>query len=105
MDRVELLLSHVWMVRTFLKHSEETADDDELQQIHRDLYDVMLAVGAACQEGDADRYLRLLKKKRGKLLSATKLFLEIQPDVSLHTNFAMAAKSLQGVVAEISKLL
>ena len=30
MCRVDALLSHVWMVRTFLKHSEEAEEDEEL---------------------------------------------------------------------------
>ena len=30
MQRLDELLSHVWMVRTFLKHSEEAEEDDEL---------------------------------------------------------------------------
>ena len=42
---IDLLLSHVWMVRTFLKHSEEAEEDDELQEVHRTLYDYMLALG------------------------------------------------------------
>ena len=104
MERVELLLSHVWMVRTFLKHAEESAEDEDLQQVHRDLYDVMLAVGEAYREGNADRYMRQIKKKRAKLQSATKLFVEIQPEISTHTNFAMAANSLQAAVAEIVML-
>ena len=29
MLRLDNLFSHVWMVRTFLKHSDEAEDDDE----------------------------------------------------------------------------
>ena len=45
MSRIDALLSHVWMVRTFLKHSEEAEEDDELRDVHRMLYDAMLALG------------------------------------------------------------
>ena len=37
--KLDDLLSHVWMVRTFLKHSEEAEEDDELLEVHRGLYD------------------------------------------------------------------
>ena len=37
MHRINELTSHVWMVRTFLKHCEEAAEDDELMEIPRGL--------------------------------------------------------------------
>ena len=105
MQRIDTLLSHVWMVRTFLKHSDEAAEDDELAEVHRELYDFMLALGAPLNAGDATEYLRLAKKKLAKLRRATELFLEIQPEVSGHTNFQMAAVSLRTAVNEIGSLL
>ena len=54
MQRIDTLLSHVWMVRTFLKHSEEAEEDDELRDVHRALYDFMLALGPPLQAGDAE---------------------------------------------------
>lgn len=105
MRRVDTLLSHVWMVRTFLKHSDEAAEDDELAEVHRELYDAMLAVGAAIQANDADAYVRQAKKKLSKLRRATELFLRIQPEISTHTNFQMAARSLSAAVNEIGRLL
>ena len=39
MEQVDDLLTHVWMVRTFLKHSEEAEEDEDLQKVHRILYD------------------------------------------------------------------
>lgn len=105
MQRVDTLLSHVWMVRAFLKHSEEAADDDELAGVHRELYDYMLALGAPLKAGDADEYLRVAKKKFSKLLAASELFREIQPEVSGHTNFQMAAQSLTAAVSGIATLL
>lgn len=105
MQRIDELLSHVWMVRTFLKHSEEAAEDDELAEVHRELYDYMLALGAAWKAEDADEYLRVAKKKFSKLRRITQLFVEIQPEVSGHTNFQMASRSLQTAVREIQQLL
>jgi hypothetical protein len=105
MQRIDTLLSHVWMVRAFVKHSDEAQEDDELASVHRELYDYMLALGAPLKAGDADEYLRLATKKFGKLRQAADLFREIQPEVSSHTNFQMAAQSLAAAVREIGELL
>lgn len=105
MLRIDTLLSHIWMVRTFLKHSEEAAEDDELAEVHRELYDYMLALGPALQSGSADDYLRMARKKLARLKRATSTFLEIQPEISSHTNFQMAARSLQAAVNQVADLL
>ena len=105
MQRVDTLLSHVWMVRTFLKHSEEAEEDDELCEVHRGLYDYMLALGEPHKNGNAAAYIKQATKKLSKLRSTTELFLEIQPEISDHTNFQMAAHSLKVAVAEIDELL
>ncbi len=102
---IDDLVSHVWMVRTFLKHCEEAEEDDELASVHRDLYDFMLALGPALDSGDDTAYLKLCKKKLGKLKRATELFIEIQPEVSGHMNFRMAARSLQLAVHGIVQLV
>ena len=105
MYRIDTLLSHVWMVRTFLKHSEEAEEDDELCEVHRALYDFTLALGGPLKARDAEAYLKQAKKKYSKLRKATELFLEIQPEISWHTNFQMAATSLKSAVDEIGQLL
>ena len=105
MDRVDALLSHVWMVRTFVKHSEEAQEDEDLAETQRVLYDYMLALGPVLQAGDATAYLNQARKKLAKLRAATQRFSEIQPEVSTHTNFVMAARSLSTAVDEIAQLL
>ncbi len=104
-QRIDVLLSHVWMVRTFLRHSEEAEEDDELQEVHRELYDYMLALGPPLEASDWSRYLKLAKKKIRKLKAASELFTAIQPDISSHTSFKMAEISLRTVVAQIEQLL
>lgn len=102
---IDSLLSHVWMVRTFLKHSEEAEEDDELREVHRTLYDFMLALGGPLAEGDDAKYLKQAKKKLKKLQKATELFLEIQPEISSHTNFKMAAASLKRSVRQVAQVI
>ncbi len=105
MHRVDTLLSHVWMVRTFIKHSEELEDDPELSDVQRTLYDYMLALGTAWKAQDADAYVRQAKKKLSKLRQATNDFEELQPEVSTHMNFQMAVRSLKCAVTEIEAVL
>lgn len=105
MQLIDQQVAHVWMVRTFLKHCDEAEDDEELASVHRDLYDFMLALGPALEEGDEAMYIKLSKKKLTKLRRAMELFVEIQPEVSGHMNFRMAARSLQQAVANIVQLL
>ena len=105
MQEVDGWLSHVWMVRAFLKHSDEAADDEELAEVHRGLYDFMLALGPSLDAADAVRYLRIARKKIGKLRAATESFRALQPEVSGHMNFRMAAKSLTLAVNRIDELL
>lgn len=105
MRSIDELLSHVWMVRAFLKHCEEAEEDEELRDVHRALYDYMLALGAPLKASDTDVYLKVAKKKYAKLRKATELFQEIQPEVSGHTNFQMASHSLSTAVEQVGKLL
>lgn len=105
MHQLDALLSHVWMVRTFIKHSEELEDDPELGDIQRTLYDYMLALGTAWKAQDAVAYIRQAKKKLSKLRQATDDFAELQPEVSTHMNFQMAVRSLNQAVAEIERVL
>ena len=105
MTEIDRQLSHVWMVRAFVKHSDEAAEDDELAEVHRELYDYMLALGAPWKAGDAGEYLKMAGKKYSKLRRAMEQFATIQPEISQHTNFVMAAASLRTAVQEIGRLL
>ena len=104
-EQIDQLLSHVWMVRAFLKHCEEAEEDDELRDVQRTLYDYMLALGQPLQNGDHEKYLKQAKKKLKKLKTANELFQEIQPEISSHTNFQMAAASLNIAVNQVASLI
>jgi hypothetical protein len=108
MDRVRAIdteIAHVWMVRTFLKHSDESEDDEDLRAVVRDLYDFILAVGPLDEVEDASVYLKMAKKKLSRLRRATELYEEIQAEVSGHTNFVMAARSLRTSVDRIIAII
>ena len=105
MHEIDNWVSHVWMVRTFLKHSDEAVDDEELAEIHRGLYDFMLALGPSLDANDPQRYLKIAQKKIGKLKKTAEEFRQLQPEVSGHMNYCMAAKSLRLAVDQIVKLV
>jgi len=107
-DRVRAIdaeVAHLWMVRTFLKHCDEAEDDEELRGVVRDLYDFILAVGPLDEVDDPAVYLKSANKKFSKLRKATELYEKIQPEVSGHTNFVMAARSLRIAVDRIGELI
>ena len=93
------------MVRTFIKHSDEAEEDDELAEVHRTLYDCMLAIGGPLSANDADGYMKQARKKFSKMKKAADLFVEIQPEISAHMNFQMAKQSLAAAVEEIGDIL
>ena len=64
-----------------------------------------MCIRDSLNEGDAEGYCKQANKKWRRLKTACDLFIEIQPEVSNHTNFKMAAMSLQKAVSEIGHLL
>lgn len=98
---VDQQIPAIWMVRTFLKHADEAEEDEDLRSIVRDLYDFILAVGPVEEATDAAAYVKIARKKASKLRKATEFYELIQPEVSGHTNFAMAAKSLRVAVDRV----
>ena len=105
MDQIDDLLTHVWMVRTFLKHSEEAEEDEDLQKVHRMLYDYTHALGIFWEKRDAEGYLDQATRKWHRLRNAKEQFVELQPEISTHMNFQMARRSLETAVLQIGQLL
>ena len=105
MREIDDLLTHVWMVRTFLKHAEEAEEDEDLQKIHRMLYDYMHALGIFWDKSDADGYLDQASRKWHRLRNARDEFLVLQPEISTHMNFKMARRSLDYAVDRIGRVL
>lgn len=105
-NRCDEIMSHAWMVRTFVKHSEEVEDYPELDGlmgVARTIFDACRALET--QVNDPPKYLHMLRKKIGRLKKATVDFERDAKQVSVHTNFVMAIRSTQICVRELEELL
>ena len=105
MERINTILAHAWMVRNFLKHADEVQEDEEMLEVHRMIFDYIRAVEPSYQRKDAKEYLRRARGKLPKLKRQAEFFAENYQRVSDHTNFEMAARSLNGCVREIEEIL
>jgi hypothetical protein len=103
-DRLNTVLAHAWMIRTFLKHADEIQENEAMLEVPRTLYDSIRAVEPAFERGDLADYLRRLKGKLPKLRRVAEYFAANFKEFSPHTNFAMAAASLSGVVKQMEEI-
>jgi hypothetical protein len=104
-ERLNVVLAHAWMVRTFLKHADEIQDDEGLLDVPRTIFDYVRAVEPAHQRGDVKDYLHRIRGKLPKLRRAAELFAGEYRRASDHTSFQMAALSLTGCVRHIEEIL
>ena len=102
--RLNTVLAHAWMVRTFLKHADEIQDNEDMLDVPRTLYDSIRAVEPAFQRGDLADFLRRLKGKLPKLRRAADYFAAHFREFSPHTNFEMASASLLGIVKHMEEI-
>lgn len=102
--RLNTVLAHAWMIRTFLKHADEIQTDEGMLEVPRTLYDSIRAVEPAFQRGDHGDFLRRLKGKLPKLRRVAEHFNAHFKEFSPHTNFEMAAASLLGVVRQMDEI-
>jgi len=102
-DRSQIILSHAWMVRTFIKHSDEAEDFPELMHIARAVFDASRALETRVDDPDA--YPKMLRKKISKLRKATDQFAMEAPEASSHTNFEQAVISMKACTKELEELL
>jgi hypothetical protein len=58
--RLNTVLAHAWMIRTFLKHADEIQQSEEMLDVPRTLYDSIRDVEPAFERGDLADYLRRL---------------------------------------------
>ncbi len=101
--RCQQVMSHAWMVRTFVKHSEEIDDYPDLQGIVRTVFDAARALET--QVHDPASYFKMLTKKLGRLKKANDEFAKQVQVASEHTNFKQAVISINACVEELTYLL
>ena len=101
--RCQRVMSHAWMVRTFVKHSDEMEDFPELMGITRSVFDLSLALEPRL--GDPPAYFKMLHKKLSKLHQAAEQFAVDAPKASAHTNFVQAVISIRTCVADLQQML
>ena len=102
-DRCEQVMAHAWMVRTFVKHSDEVEDFPELMGIARTIFDISRAL-ETCRN-DPARYLKMLRKKIPKLNRASLAFEKDAPLASTHTNFQQAVCSIKACCEQLQQYL
>jgi hypothetical protein len=97
------VMAHAWMVRTFVKHSEEAEDFPELMGMVRTVFDTSRALET--RRADPPGYIKMLSKKIVSLRRATEQFRIDAPLASTHTNFQQAVRSLDLCVDRLENLL
>mgnify|MGYP003579268656 CR=1 FL=1 len=101
--RSQQVFAHAWMVRTFVKHSDEVEEFPELMTVVRTVFDGARALETRVDDPPA--YFRMLEKKLGKLRAAAEQFRHDAPLASTHTNFQQAVISIQACVEDWQQLL
>lgn len=101
--RCQQVMANAWMVRTFIKHSEEVEDFPELMGIVRSVFDTSRALETRVD--DPPGYLHMLKKKIGKLRTAARQFEQDAAEASTHTNFQQAVIGIHFCNQQLEELL
>lgn len=60
-DRCQKTMAHAWMVRTFVKHSDEVEDYPEINEMARTIFDTFRALET--QVDDPASYFKVVRKK------------------------------------------
>lgn len=102
-QRFQKTMAHAWMVRTFVKHSDEVEDYPELMGVVRAVFDMSRAIESKTE--DPAQYFRFARKKIGKLRKAAEQFQQDAWSASTHTNFQQAVMSILYAVEQMESLL
>ncbi|MEZ6063964.1 MAG: amidohydrolase [Planctomycetaceae bacterium] len=102
-SRFQKTMAHAWMVRTFIKHSDEVDDYPELMGIVRAVFDMSRAIENKIE--DPATYFRFARKKIGKLRAAAEAFRDDAWAASTHTNFQQAVMSMLYCVEQLESIL
>lgn len=100
---IEAEVAHIWMVRTFVKHSPEAEAHPDVMEIARAGFDFALALEKF--HADAAAYVQMARRKLPKLKKAAEDFTTLAPQVSDHTNFRQAVASMSASVRRLEEIL
>lgn len=100
--RCQDVLAHAWMVRTFVKHSDEAEEFPELVPLPRAVFDLCRAVEHLVDQ--PEQYLRILRKKLTRFSKAIAQFSQDVPRISIHTNFQQAVISIAACLRQLREL-
>ncbi len=96
-------MAHAWMVRTFVKHSDEIEEFPELMGIVRAVFDMSRAIENKADDPPA--YFRFAQKKMSGLRRAVQQFREDAWRASTHTNFQQAVLSIEHALERLEDIL
>lgn len=102
-ERSQRLMSHAWMIRTFVKHSDEVEDFPQLNEMARTIFDVFRAVETQIHEPAG--YFKTVRKKLSKLQAAAEQFAKDAWHASTHTNFQQAVIASRFLCEQLSEVL
>ena len=101
--RSQKVMAHAWMIRIFVKHSDEVEDFPELNEMARTIFDVFRAVET--QVNDPVTYFRTVRKKLSRLKAAAEQFEKDAWHASTHTNFQQAAVASRFLCEQLLELV
>ncbi len=102
-DRSQKVMASAWMVRTFIKHSDEVDDFPELNEMARTIFDTYRALETQITEPAS--YFKVVRKKLSKLRQAATQFQKDAWHASTHTNFQQAAVTALFIGEQLEEIL
>ncbi len=102
-QRCQEQMAHAWVVRAFVRHSDEIEDFPELTEICRAIFDLSRALETRVD--DPVGYFKMLTKKLGKFRVAVEGYSKLVPEISTHTNFGQSVISMQVCARELGETL
>src|SRR5260370_14755146 len=98
MERINIVLAHTWMVRTFLKRAEELEADDKMLAVQRMIITYIRSVEPTYDRIDAQEYLYPAGVQMPRLLLAAAYFAREYLLASDHTNFKIPRSACDSYV-------
>jgi hypothetical protein len=102
-DECQTTMAHAWMIRAFLRHSDEAEDSPEMFDFGRSVFDLCRALEPFLE--DPALFFKTLRKKIRAFEVAVEKFAVDAPKLSYHTNYLQAVESAKGCVANLNRIM